>query len=146
MAHFHRLLFQRDGGAPGHGSRGGDIRALAQRVEVDTGEVRIMGSKGALLRTLAAGAGVGTAACGVPTFVPKWRRERDLVVTVLYSYSDKSLILRETHPEAAQRQPIANVNQYHEADNLGRANETAEGILHQRRLRAAPSPPQARLL
>ncbi|MDP1730308.1 MAG: recombinase family protein [Devosia sp.] len=61
----------------GGGYRRDHLRALAQRVEVDEGEVRIMGSKSDLLRTLAAASGAGTAAGGVPTFVPKWRRERD---------------------------------------------------------------------
>ena len=52
---------------PGGGYRRDHLRALAQRVEVDEGEVRIMGSKGDLLRTLAG------AADPVPSFVPKWR-------------------------------------------------------------------------
>ncbi len=59
---------------PGGGYRRDHLRALAQRVEVNDGEVRIMGSKGNLLRTLAAGSGEGTATGGVPSFVPKWRR------------------------------------------------------------------------
>lgn len=58
---------------PGGGYRRDHLRALAQRVEVNDGEVRIMGSKGNLLRTLAAGSGEGTATGGVPSFVPKWR-------------------------------------------------------------------------
>jgi site-specific DNA recombinase len=58
---------------PGGGRRD-HLRALAQRVEVDEGEVRIMGSKGDLLRTLAdAAAPIGAAA----SFVPKWRRRWD---------------------------------------------------------------------
>jgi site-specific DNA recombinase len=57
---------------PGGGYRRDHLRALAQRVEVDEGEVRIMGSKSDLLRTLAC------AATGqVPSFVPKWRRRWD---------------------------------------------------------------------
>ena len=44
------------------------------RVEVNDGEVRIMGSKDNLLRTLAAGSGAATATRGVPSFVPNWRR------------------------------------------------------------------------
>ena len=59
---------------PGGGYRRDHLRALAQRVEVNDGEVRIMGSKGNLLRTLAAGSGAGTATGGVPSFVPNWRR------------------------------------------------------------------------
>ena len=50
------------------------LRALAQRVEVADKEVRTMGSKGELLRTLAAGSGVGSAVRGVPSSVPNWRR------------------------------------------------------------------------
>ena len=61
---------------PGGGYRRDHLRALAQRVEVNDGEVRIMGSKSDLLRTLAAAGGLGTSAGVVPTFVPKWRRMR----------------------------------------------------------------------
>ena len=57
----------------GGGYRRDHLRALAQRVEVADGEVRIMGSKGDLLRTLVAAAGVKSAALGVPSSVPKWR-------------------------------------------------------------------------
>lgn len=67
---------------PGGGYRRDHLRALAQRVEVNDGEVRIMGSKDNLLRTLAAGSGVGTATGGVPSFVPKWRRERTRLRTL----------------------------------------------------------------
>ena len=49
------------------------LRALAQRVEVDAKEVRIMGSKSELLRTLVAVSSAKTAGFGVPSFVPKWR-------------------------------------------------------------------------
>ena len=62
---------------PGGGYRRDHLRALAQRVEVNDGEVRIMGSKDNLLRTLAAGSGAATATGGVPSFVPKWRRGWD---------------------------------------------------------------------
>ncbi len=58
---------------PNGGYRRDHLRALAQRVEVAEGEVRIMGSRSELLRTLAASAGVKSAASGVPSFVPKWR-------------------------------------------------------------------------
>ena len=57
----------------GGGYRRDHLRALAQRVEVNDGEVRIMGSKSDLLRTLAAADG-GTAAGAVPIFVPRWRK------------------------------------------------------------------------
>ena len=41
-------------------------RALAQRVEVDAKEVRIMGSKSVLLHTLVAASSAKTAGFGVP--------------------------------------------------------------------------------
>ena len=62
---------------PGGGYRRDHLRALAQRVEVGDGEVRIMGSKSDLLRTLAAAGGVGALPGAVPSFVPKWRIGRD---------------------------------------------------------------------
>ena len=61
----------------GGGYRRDHLRALAQRVEVADGEVRIMGSKGDLLRTLAAVSGVKSAAGGVRSSILKWRRGRD---------------------------------------------------------------------
>jgi len=59
------------------GYRRDHLRALAQRVEVDTKEVRIMGSKSVLLRTLVAASSAKSAMFGVPSFVPKWRARRD---------------------------------------------------------------------
>jgi site-specific DNA recombinase len=59
------------------GYRRDHLRALAQRVEVDTKEIRIMGSKSVLLRTLVAVSSAKSAAFGVPSFVPKWRARRD---------------------------------------------------------------------
>jgi site-specific DNA recombinase len=53
------------------------LRALAQRVEVDVEELRIMGSKSELLRTLVAASGAKTAGFGVPSSVPKWRTRHD---------------------------------------------------------------------
>ena len=64
----------------GGGYRRDHLRALAQRVEVSEGEVRITGSKGNLLQTLAAiGGNAGTGAQGnlVPISVPNWRRGWD---------------------------------------------------------------------
>ena len=43
------------------------LRALTPRVEVDGGEVRILGSKNILLRTLAAASSAKTAGFGVPS-------------------------------------------------------------------------------
>jgi site-specific DNA recombinase len=59
------------------GYRRDHLRALAQRVEVDAKEVRIMGSKSVLLRTLVAASSAKTAGFGVPSFVPKWRARQD---------------------------------------------------------------------
>jgi hypothetical protein len=55
------------------GYRREHLRALAQRVEVDTKEVRIMGAKSVLLRTLVAASSAKSAGFGVPSSVPKWR-------------------------------------------------------------------------
>jgi DNA invertase Pin-like site-specific DNA recombinase len=57
----------------GGGYRRDHLRALAQRVEVAEGEVRIMGSKSRLLQTLVAGSGVNS----VPTQGLKWRTAWD---------------------------------------------------------------------
>ena len=61
----------------GGGYRRDHLRALAQRVEVADKEVRIMGSKGDLLRTLAAVSGVRSATPGVRSSVLSWRRGWD---------------------------------------------------------------------
>jgi hypothetical protein len=61
----------------GGGYRRDHLRALAQRVEVGDREVRIMGSKSDLLRTLAAISGVKSAATGVRSSVLGWRSRRD---------------------------------------------------------------------
>jgi site-specific DNA recombinase len=53
------------------------LRALAQRVEVDAQELRIMGSKSELLRTLVAASSAKTAGFGVPSSVPMWRARRE---------------------------------------------------------------------
>jgi site-specific DNA recombinase len=66
-----------DGGGYRRGYRRDHLRALAQRVDVADGEVRIMGSKGDLLRTLAAAAGGKSPTVGVRSSVPKWRPQRD---------------------------------------------------------------------
>ena len=58
----------------GGGYRRDHLRGLAQRIEVADGEVRIMmGSKGDLLRTLAAASGVKSAAGDVRSSVLNWR-------------------------------------------------------------------------
>ena len=61
----------------GGGYRRDHLRALAQRIEVDAKEVRIMGSKSVLLRTLVAASSAKSAMFGVPSFVPKWRARQD---------------------------------------------------------------------
>jgi DNA-binding transcriptional LysR family regulator len=54
------------------------LRAVAQRIEVvSPSEVRILGTKTELLRTLVAAAGVESAAAGVHSFIPKWRTRHD---------------------------------------------------------------------
>jgi len=53
------------------------LRALARRVEVDAQELRIMGSKCELLRTLVAASGAKTVGFGVPGSIPKWRATAD---------------------------------------------------------------------
>jgi DNA invertase Pin-like site-specific DNA recombinase len=59
------------------GYRRDHLRALAQRVEVADKEVRVMGSKSELLRTLVAASSVPSAAFGVHSSVLKWRARRD---------------------------------------------------------------------
>jgi len=44
------------------------LRVLARRVEVDAKEVRIMGTKSILLRTLVGASSARTAGFGVPSF------------------------------------------------------------------------------
>ena len=61
----------------GGGYRRDHLRALAQRVEVAEGEVRIMGSKSRLLQTLVANGGANA----VPTQGLKWRRGRDYTIS-----------------------------------------------------------------
>ncbi|HET6184618.1 MAG TPA: hypothetical protein VFA03_13630 [Acetobacteraceae bacterium] len=54
------------------------LRAVAQRVEVvDPTEIRIIGTKTELLRTLAAVASVESAAIGVRSLEAKWRARED---------------------------------------------------------------------
>jgi site-specific DNA recombinase len=59
------------------GYRRDHLRALAQRIEVDAKEVRIMGSKSVLLSTLVAASSAKSAMFGVPSSVPKWRARQD---------------------------------------------------------------------
>jgi site-specific DNA recombinase len=61
----------------GGGYRRDYLRALTQRVEVDAKELRIMGSKSELLRTLADASSAKTAGFGVPSSVSKWRARND---------------------------------------------------------------------
>jgi site-specific DNA recombinase len=59
------------------GCRRDHLRAMAQRVEVAKGEVRITGSKSELLRTLVAASSGQSAAFGVHSSVLKWRPSVD---------------------------------------------------------------------
>ena len=61
----------------GGGYRRDHLRALAQRVEVADKEVRIMGSKSELLRTLVAASGGKPGVAGVQSSVLKWRARHD---------------------------------------------------------------------
>ena len=70
----------------GGGYRREHLRALAQRVEVAEKEVRIMGSKGDLLRTLAAASGVKSATPGVRSSVLNWRMGWDSNPRYAYTY------------------------------------------------------------
>lgn len=75
LAKFAEVARQRmrlDGG----GYRRDHLRALAQRVEVDTHEVRIIGSKSNLLQALTANA-TETRLGAVPSLVPKWCARQD---------------------------------------------------------------------
>jgi site-specific DNA recombinase len=63
--------------AEGGGYRRDHLRALAQRVEVDAKEIRIIGATSVLLRTLVAASSAKTAGFGVPSSVPKWRARKD---------------------------------------------------------------------
>jgi hypothetical protein len=51
------------------GYRRDHLRALAQRIEVDAKEIRIMRSKSVLLRTLVAASSATSATIGVPSSV-----------------------------------------------------------------------------
>ncbi|MGO3932168.1 hypothetical protein [Rhodopseudomonas pseudopalustris] len=53
------------------------LRALAQRVEVDAQELRTMGLKSELLRTLVAASSRKSAVFGVHSSVLKWRTRHD---------------------------------------------------------------------
>ena len=61
----------------GGGYRRDHLRALAQRVVVDEGEVRIIGAKSQLLQALTGKGGPGTKLGAVPSFVPKWCTHQD---------------------------------------------------------------------
>lgn len=71
LRHFAQHARRRMRGPEG-GYRRDHLRALARRVEVAEGEVRIMGSRSELLRALAAASGVRSAGT-VRSSVPKWR-------------------------------------------------------------------------
>jgi site-specific DNA recombinase len=70
---------------PGGGYRRDLLRALAQRVEVAERAVKIMGTKGNFLRTLAGASGVKSATPGVPTSVLNWRKGCPPVVAINHS-------------------------------------------------------------
>ena len=98
----------------GGGYRRDHLRALAQRVEVAEGEVRIMGSKSRLLQTLVANGSVNA----VPTQGLKWRRERD---------SNPRYGLPYTHFPGVRLRPLGHPSSSSEARNIAalRAGTTA---------------------
>jgi hypothetical protein len=64
--------------APDGPYRRAHVRAVAQRVEVlSTAEIKIMGGRTELLRTLAASRGDQSAILGVRSSKPKWRTRHD---------------------------------------------------------------------
>ncbi len=84
----------------GGGYRRDHLRALAQRVEVADGEVRIMGSKSRLLQVLTGKNGVNS----VPTQGLKWRWERD---------SNPRYGLPYTHFPGVRLQPLGHPTMFH---------------------------------
>ena len=86
---------------PNGGYRRDHLRALAQRVEVAEGEVRIMGSKSDLLRTLAATSGVKSVTPGVRGSVLNWRTERD---------SNPRTAFTVTHFPGVRLQPLGHLS------------------------------------
>ena len=98
----------------GGGYRRDHLRALAQRVEVADKEVRIMGSKGDLLRTLAAGAGGAPATPGVRSSVLRWRKGWDSNPRYAYTYGGfQDRCLKPLgHPSgAAETTPLRSLSQ-----------------------------------
>jgi hypothetical protein len=73
------------------------LRALAQRIEVADKEVRIMGSKSELLRTLVAASGGKSAAIGVQPSVLEWRPLAHCVGSVALSFSKLAALAVRLH-------------------------------------------------
>ena len=95
------------------GYRRDRLRALAQRVEVDAKEIRIMGSKSALLRTLVAASSAKTAGFGVPSLyrsgAPEGIRTPDPQIRslVLYPAELPALRLPVAHSRARAKPAVA---------------------------------------
>jgi hypothetical protein len=98
------------------GYRRDHLRALAQRVEVAEGEVRIMGSKSRLLQTLVAGSGVNS----VPTQGLKWRRKRGK------SPVKDQQAIAELLAKLGQSRLSSNLNQLARLANMGALPVTPE--------------------
>ena len=64
---------------------------VVENVKLGEGRFEIRGTKSALLSAASGGGAIENGE--VPGFVQEWRRERDLVVTVLFAYHDNGLIL-----------------------------------------------------
>lgn len=73
FARIARERIRKDDGA----YRRNHVRALAQRILVNDGEVRIIGSKADLLQVLSGHEGPGTRKGRVPSLVPKWCTQLD---------------------------------------------------------------------
>jgi hypothetical protein len=104
------------------GYRRDHLRALAQRVEVDEKQVRIMGSKSELLRALVAASSAKTAAFGVISSVPKWRAGRDS--NAVRKCQDQSAALPQ------RRSDVAAVDRGDVAAALERQRLMQEGLGH----------------
>jgi hypothetical protein len=81
------------------------LSALAQRIEVDTKEVRIVGATSMLLCTLVAARGAKSAGFGVPSFVSKWRanqnKKQTLIPLKLFVIFLASMVRRPSAPTSA---------------------------------------------
>lgn len=121
----------------GGGYRRDHLRAFAQRVEVGEAEVRIMGSKGELLRTLTAVSGGKSAGIGVPSLGLKWRSGRDSNPRYAFDVYSLSRRAPSTTRPPLRRNPIvavSGVNRVHIPSHWRRLpiarQRTRQGVLY----------------